>query len=267
LIYYARIAVLVVVCLVGLLGGCASFGGGEGSGEPTTGPAPLKVGVAANAPPMVYKNGQGELQGLEVDFANRLGKALGRPVVFVPMDFEDLIGSVRSGEIDIIMAGMTITPAREQKVLFVTPYLKTGQCVMVRMEDKFNYYAPPSILQAKGWVGAESGTTGDSFARRYMTNASVWGYSSLAKAGEALLKRKVDLVIGDMPTIVYLARLSQAEPDGAYAVQTMLTIEFLAWGVAPKNAALKAQCDRVLQGWQGDGSLYSMINAWVPASQ
>ncbi len=267
LIHHTRIAAFLLLSLLAFIAGCASSVGGQGSDQPSSGPAPLKVGVAPNAPPLVYKNSKGELQGLEIDFANRLGKELDRPVKFVQMDFTDLIDAVRSGEIDIIMAGMTVTPAREQKIAFVTPYLKAGQSVMVRMEDRFNYYAPPSILNVKGWVGAESGTTGDSFARRYMPNASVWGYSSVAKAGEALLSRKVNMVIGDMPTIVYLSQLSQAEPDGAYAVPTMLTIEFLAWGVNQKNAAFKSQCDRILFGWQGDGSLYTMINAWIPPAQ
>lgn len=262
--YIPRIAAFLVVCVFLLLTGCASQGSG-GVVEPTTGPAPLRVGVAPNAPPMVYRNGQGKLQGLEIDFATRLGKELGRPVQFVELDFEDLISNVRSGEVDIVMAGMTVTPAREQRVLFVTPYMKTGQCVMVRMEDRFNYYAPASILAVKGWVGAESGTTGDSFARRYMPNASVWGYSSVAKAGEALLNKKVDMVIGDMPTVAYLAQVSQAQPNGAYTVPTMLTIEFLAWAVAPGNTALKAQCDKAVYGWTSDGSIYTMINAWVPS--
>jgi ABC-type amino acid transport substrate-binding protein len=265
--HIARFTGFWLLCALAFLVGCAQSPATPANPDSSSlgGPAPLRVGVSPNAPPMVYKNAQGALQGLEIDFANRLAKDLGRPVKFVELDFTDLISSVKSGDIDIIMAGMTITPARERQIAFVTPYMKTGQCVMVRMEDQFNYFNPTSILQVKGWVGAESGTTGDSFARRYMPNADVWGYPSVAKAGEALLNRKVNMVIGDMPTVAYLAQVSQSQPNGAYAVPTMLTIEFLAWGIAPGNTDLKAKCDKILYAWQADGSIYSMINAWVPS--
>ena len=51
--------------------------------------------------------------GVEVDFANQLGKNLGKTIVFVETPFPELIQALLEERIDIIMSGMSIT--RERK--------------------------------------------------------------------------------------------------------------------------------------------------------
>src|SRR5262245_39798064 len=73
---------------------------------------PLRVGITADFPPMVYKEA-GKVTGVEVDFANALGAELNRPVKFVEVDWADQITALAEGRTDIIMSGMSITPARQ----------------------------------------------------------------------------------------------------------------------------------------------------------
>src|SRR5262249_53837214 len=49
---------------------------GTGASLAADAPPPLRVGIAPNYPPLAFKE-NGELKGIEVDFAKRLGTALG----------------------------------------------------------------------------------------------------------------------------------------------------------------------------------------------
>ena len=71
----------------------------------------MRVGVSPDYPPMVFKQND-RITGAEADLALRLGNALGSPVEFVEMGWDQLIASLMEGKIDIIMSGMTITEAK-----------------------------------------------------------------------------------------------------------------------------------------------------------
>src|SRR4051812_42117739 len=77
-------------------------------------PAPLRVGIAPNYPPLAFKE-DGQLSGIEVDFAKRLGAALGRPVVLVETPWEDLPKALLEDKtIDVVMSGTSITEKRKE---------------------------------------------------------------------------------------------------------------------------------------------------------
>src|SRR6187397_550676 len=91
---------------------------------------PLRVGVTADFPPMIYKDA-GKLVGLEADFAKVLGEELGRPIKLVEVRWEDQISALADGKTDIIMSSMSMTRARQLRVSFSKPYLTVGQTVLV----------------------------------------------------------------------------------------------------------------------------------------
>ena len=95
----------------------------------------LRVGISSNAPPFAFRQG-GEVTGLEPDFALKLGDYLGKTVRFVEVPWDQQIKYLTEGKTDIIMSGMTITQARSAVVDFSIPYLRSGQILLVRMEDR-----------------------------------------------------------------------------------------------------------------------------------
>ena len=123
----------------------------------------LRVGVSANAPPLVYKKGN-TLQGLEVDFARQLAKFLGREPHFVTLAWKDQLPALEEGKIDIIMSGMTITPKRAYRVAFAKPYMRSGQMLLVRMKEAQRYSSGIySLMGNKPAIGTIKDTTGDFF--------------------------------------------------------------------------------------------------------
>ena len=69
-----------------------------------------------------------------MDLARAIGKQLGRKVEIQNMGFDALIPALNSGNIDMAIAGMSITPDRQKAVTFSDPYYTSGLTVVVRKE-------------------------------------------------------------------------------------------------------------------------------------
>jgi len=223
-------------------------------------PDPLKVGVTPIFPPMIYKE-NGKLAGVEVDFAMAVGEALGRPVKFVELGWEDQIPALMDGRTDIIMSDMSMTVARQLRVAFARPYLTIGQIALVRREDAYRYTlgfpVPPP-----GTVGVLKATTGDFLVQQELPSSKRKQYTSDEEAATALKKKRIDLFICDAPTVWWLAGLHEA--DGLAAVPIQLTQEQLAWGVRRSDADLLNAVNAALDKLQSSGRAKEIIKRWIP---
>jgi polar amino acid transport system substrate-binding protein len=84
--------------------------------------APLRVGMDLRYPPFETVTLQNDPEGISVDIARAFGVYLGREVEIVNTNFASLIPALNSGEIDIVIASMSITAERSQTVDFTSPY-------------------------------------------------------------------------------------------------------------------------------------------------
>nr|WP_108652028.1 amino acid ABC transporter substrate-binding protein [Dongshaea marina] len=91
----------------------------------------IKVGMSGRYFPFTFVKGD-KLQGFEVDVWNAIGKRLHTKVQFVTANFSGLFGMLEAGHIDTIANQITITPARQAKYNFSTPYVEDGAQVVVR---------------------------------------------------------------------------------------------------------------------------------------
>ncbi len=250
--------ILVLAGLALLAGGCSTTTGPAAPPGASEGSADvLRVGVTPNYPPIVFEE-NGEIAGLEADFARNLG----RPVKFVKLRWNDLIPALRKGKIDVIMSGMSITTSRSVEVAFTDPYLKLGQAILVPARQFLKYEYPQVIRFLDVRIGVEKGTTGDLFVQQQCRNAKRVPFSSAEKAAEALARGKVDVVLHDATVIWKLA--GKFESKGLIAMPTMLTEEYLAWAVRRDDTALLKELNAVLDGWKRDGTLQEMISRWIP---
>jgi polar amino acid transport system substrate-binding protein len=83
----------------------------------------LKVGMDLRYPPFETVDSSGAASGISVDIAKELGEFMGREIEIVDLPFGSLITSLQTGEIDIIIASMSITPARQETIDFTNPYV------------------------------------------------------------------------------------------------------------------------------------------------
>lgn len=83
----------------------------------------LRVGYAVE-PPYAYVGAAGQADGESPSLARAVAARLGVAPVFVLMDFAALIPALESGRIDMVAAGLFITPERAQRVSFSRPTLR-----------------------------------------------------------------------------------------------------------------------------------------------
>lgn len=232
-------------------------------GGPSAEPPPLRVGVTASFPPMIYKDG-GKLVGVEVDFANALGQELGRPIKLVEIDWEDQIPALVDGRTDIIMSTMSITLARQLRVAFSKPYLVVGQTVVVRREDA-NQFALGFPAAPKGPIGVLKATTGDFLVQQEFPRIKRKTYDSPEEAAKALAKKKIDLLICDSPTAWWLAGMNEIQ--GLVVVPIFLSQEPLAWAVRKSDPELLMSVNSALDKLQANGHATAIIKRWIPLYQ
>ena len=225
-----------------------------------TGPAPLRVGITPQFPPMIFLSG-GWAAGVEVDFARFLGQKLERPVQFIPVDWTDQITALWAGKTDIIMSSMTVTRARKVRINFTGPYLKSGLLAMMQAEDTPKYKSREDVANSFATIGVVGGTTGDVFVQQNFPNSRKIALSKSGDAPSELKRRSIDIFVYDGPAITWL--VSQNEADFV-AINKPLNEEFLAWGVGRDDEALLATVNKILAGWKRDGTLNRVLKQWLP---
>ena len=80
----------------------------------------LRVGLSADYAPLEFektKNGKTEYAGVDIELA-KIAKDNHLKLKIVNMQFDSLLGALKTGKIDIIISGMTTTPERKKKLIF-----------------------------------------------------------------------------------------------------------------------------------------------------
>lgn len=91
----------------------------------------LVMATNAEFPPYEYREGD-QIVGFDVDMMNAVCDKLGYELKIDDMQFDSIIAAVQSGKADVGVAGMSVTPEREQNVKFSDSYTVTHLVVMVR---------------------------------------------------------------------------------------------------------------------------------------
>ena len=237
----------------------ASCGGGPLAAGRARGA--LRIGVTPSYAPLVFRGDDG-LSGIEIDFGRAAAAALDLDPVFVECEWDALIPRLESGEIDVIMSGMSITDERRARVLFTEPYLRVGQLALIRRAD-IGRFGPPSRLRSSGVrIGYVQDTTGQGFVRRSLPRSIAYAFDSVDDGVRSLRGGRIDYFIHDAPTIWRIAhRPDETDLMGLYQP---LTEEYLAWAVRLDDAALKARLDATLDAWRANNQLEPVLDRWIP---
>lgn len=75
--------------------------------------------------------------GYDVQIAKRIAEELGMEPVAVKMDFGALVDSLNNGTIDIICAGMSVTPERAESADFTDSYIDDEVIIVVKKDSDY----------------------------------------------------------------------------------------------------------------------------------
>ncbi|MDE6852508.1 MAG: transporter substrate-binding domain-containing protein, partial [Lachnospiraceae bacterium] len=92
----------------------------------------INIGVFSDKNPFGYVDENGEYQGYDVYFADRLAKDLGVKINYVSTEAANRIEYLQTGKVDIILANFTVTDERKEEVDFALPYMNVSLGVVSR---------------------------------------------------------------------------------------------------------------------------------------
>ena len=90
----------------------------------------LRMGTNATFPPYEFVGDDGNVQGIDADIAAAIADKLGMKLEITDMEFDSLIPALQSDTIDVALAGMTVTPDRQENVDFSDSYAKGVQVII-----------------------------------------------------------------------------------------------------------------------------------------
>ncbi|PKM74305.1 MAG: ABC transporter substrate-binding protein [Firmicutes bacterium HGW-Firmicutes-16] len=265
----AIIAVLALAMLFSLAA-CGTKAPAE-SGEPSTAAATfttvtdgvLIMATNASFPPYEYYEGD-KVVGIDAEIAAAIAEKLGLELKIEDMEFDSIITAVNGGKADIGMAGMTVTPERQEEINFTTSYA-TGVQVVIVPEDS-NIKSVDDLLAdgASHIIGVQRNTTGDIYTTGDIEDKGLGTIDRYGKGTEAVMALKtgkVDCVVIDNEP----AKAFVAENPGLKILDTKYIEEQYAAAVAKDNTALLDAINKALQELIEDGTVKSIIDKYIAA--
>jgi len=165
----------------------------------------LRVGVSLFTP-WTLKTKKGKLVGFEIDVAKQLAKDLGVKPEFHVFEWENIVPALLKREMDIIVAGMVITPQRALKVNFSQPYASSGVGLVTNVALTKNFTGLKNLNSPQIVITAVKDTVSDELARRVFSKATIKTFASSQEAIQAVTTGKVHgyVELNPIPTFVVL---------------------------------------------------------------
>jgi polar amino acid transport system substrate-binding protein len=229
----------------------------------------VKIGIAAEAyPPFASPDAAGNWVGWEVDFINAVCAAGEMQCVITPVAWDGIIPSLTSGQIDVIMASMSITEERSKTIDFSDKYYNTPTVIV---GAKGVDMAPTPEGLAGKIIGVQASTIHADYVEKYFaaTAAEVKIYQTQDEANSDLAAGRIDATQADSIAMdAFLASEAGAaccETKGAVADDPTILGLGVGAGIRKGEDELKAKINAAIAKVIADGT-YDTITAKYFAS-
>lgn len=219
----------------------------------------LTIGINTDSKPFgfISKN-TNQIEGFDIDIARYIAKdMLGneRKIKFVPLTPNERIEAITSGEVDMVIATMTITPQRQYLIDFSKPYYFAGQTAIVENDSNIHTF---SDLKNKTIIVA-LGTTAEKNIRRIIPTARIVGYKNYKDAFEAFQQGKGDAFSTD-DTILSGFMMDNS---GYRLLKNKISQEPYAIGIKQyDDKELKENLDIIVTRINKDGTIKALKKKW-----
>lgn len=224
----------------------------------------LKVGTHPTFAPFEFSDQEGNVIGFDLDVIKAIAKANGDEIQIESMPFDGLIPSLLTGNIDVIISGMTITDARKKRVLFTDGYYDSNLSYLIK-KDKADVYTSAEALKGKT-VCVQIGTTGHAFADT-ITPGNVKALNNESDAILELSNGGCEAVINDRPVNLYYLKKSNLDTL-VDVVDPKFKENVDSFGIAVRkgNNELLEKLNKGLKDLQASGELDKIHLKWFGQS-
>lgn len=192
----------------------------------------IVVGVFSDKNPFGYVDENGDYQGYDVYFAERLAKDLGVDIEYVSTEAASRVEYLESGKVDVVLANFTVTEERAESVDFALPYMKVALGV-VSPDDALITSADE--LKGKTLIVAK-GTTAETYFTENYPDVELLKFDQYTEAYNALLDGRGDALSTDNTEVLAWALQNEGFSVG---VESLGDLDTIAPAVSKGNDSLK----------------------------
>ncbi len=229
----------------------------------------VKIGIAAEPyPPFASPDASGSWVGWEVDFINAVCAAGEMQCVITPVAWEGIIPSLTGGQIDAIMASMSITEERMQTIDFSDKYYNTPTVIITA---KGSGLTPDAAGMAGKIIGVQVSTIHEAYAQKYFPDAAeIKTYQTTDEGFQDLAAGRIDASQADSIAIdAFLASdvgKACCEAIGAVADDPVILGKGVGVGLRKGEDALKAKFNAAIAKVIADGTYDAISKPYFASS-
>jgi len=178
----------------------------------------LVIGTEGAYPPFNNLEADGTLTGFDIDIAKALCEEMKTECTFVTNDWDGIIPALQAKKFDAIIASMSITPERLQKVDFSKKYYNTPPAIAVPKDSPIK-----SVEDLKGKsLGAQGSTTHSNYAEKHFPDSDLKMYPTADEYKLDISNGRIDAVIDD---IVVLSEWLKSDAGACCKIMTPLKVD------------------------------------------
>ena len=136
----------------------------------------IKIGTEGAYPPFNNLTADGKLEGFDIDIAKALCDEMKAKCEFVTQDWDGIIPALQAGKFDAIVASMSITDERKQKVDFTDKYYNTPPAIVAPKDTAIKGVTKADL--AGKTIGVQGATTHFNYAEKTYTDSEIKLYPS-----------------------------------------------------------------------------------------
>lgn len=213
----------------------------------------IRLGTEGAYPPYNFINDKGEVDGFERELGDELCARAELTCQWVTNEWDSIIPNLVSGNYDVIIAGMSITDARDEVIDFSDPYTQP---------DPSSYVAMSEIDPASSVIAAQAGTIQASHIAS-MEGATLVEFATPEETVAAVKNGEADAVLADK---AFLEPIAEAEADLSIVGEDVLLGGGIGLGIRESDGELREKFNAVIQSMKNDGSLNALIEKHLPGS-
>ncbi|MCR8550544.1 transporter substrate-binding domain-containing protein [Salipiger sp. P9] len=158
----------------------------------------LKVGMSTFVP-WAMRDKNGDLIGFEIDVATKLAEDMGVEVEFVPTAWDGIIPALIAGKFDVIIGGMSVTPARNLTVNFTAPYAHSSVGVMAHIAESEGKTWPDDFNASDVTFSCRRGATPCEYIKAHFPKATLRLFDDQAQVVQEVLNGNATVMLSSQP--------------------------------------------------------------------
>lgn len=202
----------------------------------------LVIGTEGAYPPFNNLEADGSLVGFDIDIANALCDEMNVECEFVTQDWDGIIPALISGKFDAIIASMSITEERMEKVDFTNKYYDTPAALAVPRDSTLTEATDESLSGMV--IGAQSSTIHSIYAEEKFPSADLRLYPTPDEYVLDIDAGRVEAVIDD---VIVLSEWLKSDDGACCKLLTILASDPTISGVGAGIAVRKGETELVDQ--------------------